>query len=140
MKGPRDEELFPDVIGPAEQRVTALRDTLLATAAGLNAGTTRPGDAAASVQASLDALEADDLGGQQSLVSRQLRACLRHLGGIPADAAPAAHGLANDARFLRDLAEFLTRKFGLREPEASLAPEEPRARPAGRQLPVLPQR
>lgn len=132
----RDDLFAPHPPDPAEARVRELRDALVRTAAALQAsGGVDVREAHGIARAGLEALEDGDLGPDHSMVTRQLRACLRHLEGVAErrqePIPPEEEGLSADARFLRDLAEFLTRKFvGDEEP-----PEEDRK---PRSLPVLP--
>lgn len=103
---------------PAEQRVGALRDAVQRAAASVESGgMITLGELGAGVRDGLAQLAGSDLGDEDALVRTQLEAFLRriralaesHPGLVPASALE----LPADARFLRDMADFLTRRFGL---------------------------
>lgn len=110
---------FERPVDPAEPRVRALRDTLVSVAHRLETSDRVRLDA--EVQQPLleaaQALEDDDLGEEAPTVGTQFEAFFERLGSlIEEDDEPVEtdeHGLPHDARFLNDMADFITRRYGL---------------------------
>jgi hypothetical protein len=103
---------------PGEARVRALRDAVQAAAARLQ------GDADVVLRELYDplwqactAIQPDDLGGDGVTVGQQFEAMFERLRGLverhPEPVPTHSLGLQGDARFLNDMADFLTRRFGL---------------------------
>lgn len=103
---------------PAGARVVALRDAIGRADDRLGAdGVVSLSEIYGEVHAGLEGVQAGDLADAEEMVRTQLEAFLRrlcvlmenHPGPIPTTEVD----LPSDARFLRDMAEFLTRKYGL---------------------------
>jgi hypothetical protein len=105
---------------PAGARVAALRDALRRTADRLAA------DAVVSVReirrevhTGLEQVQPGDLADAEEVVRTQLGAFLRRLGVLadhhPGSVPTGELDLPSDARFLSDMAEYLTRKYGLED-------------------------
>lgn len=102
----------------AEARVRALRDETNAVADRIEAGgTVEISQIIARLRSAIDAVEDDDLGPDASVVRMQFGAMFDRLGPLaeanPGAVATDSLGLPADARFLRDMADFLTRRYGL---------------------------
>lgn len=104
----------------AEARVRALRDATRRVADLLEtAPTVEVAEVRVRVARAWAAVEADDLGPDAEAVGGQLEAMFDRLGGLalnhPGPVASDSLGLPMDARFLRDMGEYLTRRYGLDE-------------------------
>ena len=71
------------------------------------------------VHAGLEGIQAGDLADAEEVVRTQLEAFLRRLHVLmenhPGPVPTTELGLPSDARFLQDMAEYLTRKYGLED-------------------------
>lgn len=103
---------------PAGARVIELRDAARRAAGRIDAGgVVLLPELRDTVRSGLDAVHSGDLADAEETVRTQFEAFLRrltvlvenHPGPIPATELD----LPSDARFLRDMAEYLTRKYGL---------------------------
>lgn len=110
---------FDRPVDPAELRVRALRDALVSVAHRLE--TAAEVRLAYEVQRPLleaaRAIQDGDLGEDAPTIGMQFEAFFKRLGELVEqhpDAVPtSAHGLPQDARFLDDMADFITRRYGL---------------------------
>ncbi len=106
----------------AEARVRALRDVVSAVADRLEAGgTVEIPEILERLRGAVAAVEDDDLGPDASMIRTQFDAMFERLGPLaeahPGPVAADSLGLPGDARFLRDMADFLTRRYGLEDEE-----------------------
>ncbi|CAN5254889.1 hypothetical protein BH24GEM2_BH24GEM2_04480 [soil metagenome] len=105
---------------PAGARVEGLRDAARAAAEQLGVdGVVLLGEILSEVNAGLEGVEAGDLADAEEIVRTQLEAFLRRLQVLmenhPGPVPTTELDLPSDARFLRDMAEYLTRKYGLED-------------------------
>lgn len=110
---------FERPVDPAEIRVRALRDALISVAHRLET------DAEVRLEVEIQrplleaaqAIEDGDLGEEAPTVGSQFEAFFERLGELieehPDPVPTSAHGLSHDARFLNDMADFITRRYGL---------------------------
>lgn len=104
---------------PAEQRVRALRDALVSVAHRLEtADEVRLADEIERpLLEAARAIQDGDLGEDAPTVGTQFEAFFARLRELaeqhPEPVQTSAHGLRNDARFLDDMADFITRRYGL---------------------------
>lgn len=103
---------------PAEQRVRALRDVVQDAATRLAA--TEPVQLPVlhdTLWAACTAVQNGDLGTDGALIGQQFEAFFERLRDLAAThttpVAPDSLGLPADARFLQDMAEYLTQRFAL---------------------------
>ncbi len=115
--------IHEEEMDPAEARVRGFRDEVSATAEWLESADT------VMIVAILDrlrracaAVEDDDLGTEATMIRSQFEAMFGRLDGLvaeyPGPVATSSLGLPGDARFLRDMADFLTRRYGLEDEDA----------------------
>ncbi|HEX7119008.1 MAG TPA: hypothetical protein VF212_09485 [Longimicrobiales bacterium] len=107
---------------PAYARVRAFRDEVDRAAGRLEAGdTVEIADIVGRLRRACASVEPDDLGADGAMIRAQFDAMFERLEPLAAaHAGPVAAdslGLPGDARFLRDMATYLTRRFGLEEDE-----------------------
>lgn len=107
-------------VNAAEARVRAFRDAVADAAARLE----RPDPIALAelvgrLRAAHDTVEDDDLGADADTIRTQFAAMFDRLDALAAEhpepVATDALGLPADARFLSDMADFLTRRYGLED-------------------------
>lgn len=103
---------------PGEVRVRALRDAVQAAAARLQGeGEVALREIYEPLWAACTAIQPDDLGGDGVTVGQQFEAMFERLRGLveshPEPVPTHSLGLQGDARFLNDMADYLTRRFGL---------------------------
>jgi hypothetical protein len=104
----------------AEARVRALRDEVSAVADRLEfESTVEIAGIVDRLRGAVSAVEDDDLGPDASMIRAQFDAMFERLGPLaeahPGPVSTGSLGLPADARFLRDMADFLTRRYGLEE-------------------------
>jgi hypothetical protein len=110
--------MMEEKVDPAEVRVQGLRDALVRVADELDApGTIVVGDLLARVRGAWEGVAEGDLGPDEAMIAAQFEAMFGRLGELaashPGPVPTSALGLPADARFLRDMATFLTRRYGL---------------------------
>lgn len=103
---------------PAGARVIELRDAAKRAAGRIDAGgVVSLTELRDTVRAGLEAVHTGDLADAEETVRTQFDAFLRRLGVLmenhPGLVPTTELDLPSDARFLRDMAEYLTRKYGL---------------------------
>lgn len=108
---------------PAEIRVRAFRDEVARTAEELDRrGTIRVAELLERLQRACAAVEDDDLGADAATIRSQFEAMFNRLGDLAAQHAEpvstSSLGLPGDARFLRDMTDYLTRRYGLEDEES----------------------
>jgi hypothetical protein len=106
----------------AEIHVRALRDEMIRTADWLDAGpAVRISEVRQRLEPRCEALADLDLPLEIEGVTQQLGALFQRLDSLsatsPEPVPSTSNGLPADARFLRDMAEYLTRLFGLEDEE-----------------------
>lgn len=104
----------------AEARVRALRDEVSGVADLLDySDTVEIAAIMDRLRNALAGVEDDDLGAGASMIRAQFDAMFERLGPLaeanPGPVSTDSLGLPADARFLRDMADFLTRRYGLEE-------------------------
>ncbi len=107
---------------PAGARVEALRNAAGFAAERLGAeGVVRLEEIYGEMNAGLEGVQAGDLADAEEVVRTQLEAFVRRLRVLmenhPGPVPTAELDLPSDARFLRDMADYLTRKYGLEQSE-----------------------
>ncbi len=107
----------------AEARLRMFRDEAAAVADGLEAGgTVVIADLLARLHRACASVEDADLGADAALVRAQFDALFERLESLAAERAgrvPAdSLGLPADARFLRDMADYIARRYGLEDDPA----------------------
>jgi len=129
MRFPFDQE--PDAAEvAAEGRVRALRDALQSAAERLESAEPAPvGEIHEAVLAACAGILPGDMGRDGVVVGQQMEAMLERFAGIaaahPEPLDTSSLGLPGDARFLRDMAEFVTRRYGLDEESSPKGPPAP---------------
>lgn len=105
---------------PAGARVVALRDAIRRAAERLDADpVVSLAEIYREVQTGLAGVQAGDLADAEEAVRTQLEAFFRRIRVLmenhPGPVPKTELDLPSDARFLRDMAEYLTRKYGLED-------------------------
>ena len=114
----QDTEVGPEYLDPAGARVIAFRDAVRGGADRLDTAEAVSLPAFyQEVRAGFDGLEPGDLADAEDTIRTQLEGFFRRMRALmehhPDPVPASALDLPLDARFLRDMAEYLTRKYGL---------------------------
>lgn len=112
----------PPTADPAEARVRALRDEVARASARLSeAGAVPLREVYDPLWQACGAIEEGDLGPDGAVIGTQFEALFERLRALmeqhPGPVPTNSLGLSADARFLKDMAEYLTRRYGLEDEE-----------------------